>query len=188
MFNIDLFRKCAYNRYLNNVVFSCNSDFSLIWLQDAGDSASIGNQSDNADSLSSTPSDNTPSASSTWTNWPNPPSTTKADTNNRPHTISSAYEKNHTRPSLNPQLFEPPPQESAEDEQGQIRHPLKKKSHSIIENSPYTRPASASINKMQPMLPPLAPKPKVKAVAPPKIPNTGIINYNVEKRIMQNTV
>lgn len=41
---------------------------------------------------------------------------------------------------------------------------------------------------MQPMLPPLAPKPKVKAVAPPKIPIAGIINYNVEKRIMQNTV
>ena len=138
--------------------------------KDAGDSASIGNQSDNADSLSSTPSDNTPSASSTWTNWPNPPSTTKTDTNNRPHTISSAYEKNHTRPLLDPQLFERPPLESAEDEQVQIRHPLKKKIHSIVENSPYTRPASASINKMQPMLPPLAPKPKVKAVAPPKIP------------------
>ncbi|CAC5400923.1 unnamed protein product [Mytilus coruscus] len=137
-------------------------------LQD-GDSASIGGHSDTADSSSSTPSDNTPSASSTWTNWPNQPITTKADTNIRPHTISSAYEKNHNRPALSAQLFEPPPQESAEDEEVQMRHPHKKKTYSIAD-TPYTRPPSASINKMQPVLPPLAPKPKVKAVAPPKIP------------------
>ncbi|VDI65926.1 Hypothetical predicted protein [Mytilus galloprovincialis] len=137
-------------------------------LQD-GDSASIGGHSDTADSSSSTPSDNTPSASSTWTNWPNQPITTKPDTNIRPHTISSAYEKNHNRPALSAQLFEPPLPESAEDEEVQMRHPHKKKTHSIAE-SPYTRPPSASINKMQPVLPPLAPKPKVKAVPPPKIP------------------
>ncbi|XP_076112602.1 uncharacterized protein LOC143080582 isoform X2 [Mytilus galloprovincialis] len=134
-----------------------------------GDSASIGGHSDTADSSSSTPSDNTPSASSTWTNWPNQPITTKPDTNIRPHTISSAYEKNHNRPALSAQLFEPPLPESAEDEEVQMRHPHKKKTHSIAE-SPYTRPPSASINKMQPVLPPLAPKPKVKAVPPPKIP------------------
>ncbi|CAG2191443.1 unnamed protein product [Mytilus edulis] len=137
-------------------------------LQD-GDSASIGGHSDTADSSSSTPSDNTPSASSTWTNWPNQPITTKPETNIRPHTISSAYEKNHNRPALSAQLFEPPLPESAEDEEVQMRHPHKKKTHSIAE-SPYTRPPSASINKMQPVLPPLAPKPKVKAVPPPKIP------------------
>ncbi|XP_063441011.1 protein MTSS 1-like isoform X6 [Mytilus trossulus] len=142
---------------------------SLNIRQKDGDSASIGGHSDTADSSSSTPSDNTPSASSTWTNWPNQPITTKPDTNIRPHTISSAYEKNHTRPALSAQLFEPPLQESAEDEEVQMRHPHKKKTHSIAE-SPYTRPPSASINKMQPVLPPLAPKPKVKAVPPPKIP------------------
>ncbi|CAC5400922.1 MTSS1 [Mytilus coruscus] len=142
---------------------------SLNIRQKDGDSASIGGHSDTADSSSSTPSDNTPSASSTWTNWPNQPITTKADTNIRPHTISSAYEKNHNRPALSAQLFEPPPQESAEDEEVQMRHPHKKKTYSIAD-TPYTRPPSASINKMQPVLPPLAPKPKVKAVAPPKIP------------------
>lgn len=143
---------------------------SLNIRQKDGDSASIGAHSDNADSSSSTPSDNTPSASSTWTNWPNPPATSRADTNNRPHTISSAYEKNHNRPALNAQLFEPPPQENAEDEDVQMRYSHRKKSHSVVDNTPYTRPSSASINKMQPVLPPLAPKPKVKAVAPPKLP------------------
>ncbi|XP_071172981.1 protein MTSS 1-like isoform X9 [Mytilus edulis] len=142
---------------------------SLNIRQKDGDSASIGGHSDTADSSSSTPSDNTPSASSTWTNWPNQPITTKPETNIRPHTISSAYEKNHNRPALSAQLFEPPLPESAEDEEVQMRHPHKKKTHSIAE-SPYTRPPSASINKMQPVLPPLAPKPKVKAVPPPKIP------------------
>ena len=66
-------------------------------------------------------------------------------------------------------LFEPPPQESLEEDEVQMRHPHKKKNHGLPD-TPYARPPSASINKMQPVLPPLAPKPKVKAVAPPKIP------------------
>ena len=43
--------------------------------------------------------------------------------------------------------------------------------HSTM-SMPYSRP-SAQINKMQPVLPPLGPKPKSRAVAPPKIPLTG---------------
>lgn len=125
-----------------------------------------------ADSQSSTPSDNTPSASSTWTNWPNPPNSRSED--NRPHTISSAYEKTHNRPALSASLFEPP-SEMAEEEDVQMRNRKKERSNSSSSSGSghYARPQSATINKMQPVLPPLAPKPKSRAVPPPKVPMLG---------------
>ncbi|XP_078337588.1 uncharacterized protein LOC111134024 isoform X2 [Crassostrea virginica] len=125
-----------------------------------------------ADSQSSTPSDNTPSASSTWTNWPNPPNSKSED--NRPHTISSAYEKTHNRPALSASLFEPP-SEMAEEEDVQMRNRKKERSNSSSSSGSghYARPQSATINKMQPVLPPLAPKPKSRAVPPPKVPMLG---------------
>lgn len=128
-----------------------------------------------ADSQSSTPSDNTPSASSTWTNWPNPPNTNSKSEDNRPHTISSAYEKTHNRPALSASLFEPP-SEMAEEEDVQMRNKIKKErsnSSSSSGSGHYARPQSATINKMQPVLPPLAPKPKSRAVPPPKVPILG---------------
>lgn len=127
-----------------------------------------------ADSQSSTPSDNTPSASSTWTNWPNPPNTNSKSEDNRPHTISSAYEKTHNRPALSASLFEPP-SEMAEEEDVQMRNRKKERSNSSSSSGSghYARPQSATINKMQPVLPPLAPKPKSKAVPPPKVPTLG---------------
>nr|XP_034336583.1 protein MTSS 1 isoform X11 [Crassostrea gigas] len=127
-----------------------------------------------ADSQSSTPSDNTPSASSTWTNWPNPPNTNSKAEDNRPHTISSAYEKTHNRPALSASLFEPP-SEMAEEEDVQMRNKKKERSNSSSSSGSghYARPQSATINKMQPVLPPLAPKPKSKAVPPPKVPTLG---------------
>ncbi|XP_061189761.1 protein MTSS 2-like isoform X3 [Saccostrea echinata] len=138
------------------------------------DTDQISTDNADADSQSSTPSDNTPSASSTWTNWPNPPnSNTKAD-DNRPHTISSAYEKTHNRPALSANLFEPP-SEMAEEEDVQMRNKKKERSNSSSStgSGQYARPQSATINKMQPVLPPLAPKPKSKAVPPPKVPTLG---------------
>ncbi|XP_052231064.1 protein MTSS 1-like isoform X7 [Dreissena polymorpha] len=138
------------------------------------------------DSTPSTPSENypnTPSATSTWTNWPNAPNTSVKTENGRPHTISSAYEKSHTRPALSSQLFEPPPQqgslqnqsqsEGQIEGQGQAEQRLLKRDrpHSTM-TMPYTRPA-AQINKMQPVLPPLGPKPKSRAVAPPRVPSIG---------------
>ncbi|XP_062619165.1 protein MTSS 1-like isoform X9 [Saccostrea cucullata] len=138
------------------------------------DADQISTDNADADSQASTPSDNTPSASSTWTNWPNPPNpNTKAD-DNRPHTISSAYEKTHNRPALSANLFEPP-SEMAEEEDVQMRNKKKERSNSSSStgSGQYARPQSATINKMQPVLPPLAPKPKSKAVPPPKVPTLG---------------
>lgn len=128
----------------------------------------------------STPSEsypNTPSATSTWTNWPNPPNGGKNESG-RPHTISSAYEKSHSRPALSQDLFQPPPPgalenlRSADGIQKSDPGGLKRdRPHSTM-SVPYSRP-SASINKMQPVLPPLGPKPKSRAVAPPKVPSIG---------------
>ncbi|XP_048743914.1 protein MTSS 1-like isoform X17 [Ostrea edulis] len=138
------------------------------------DADQISTDNADADSQSSTPSDNTPSASSTWTNWPNPPSSNSKSDDNRPHTISSAYEKTHNRPALSASLFEPP-SEMAEEEDVQIRNKKKERSNSSSSagSGHYSRPQSATINKMQPVLPPLAPKPKSKAVPPPKVPTIG---------------
>ncbi|XP_069113554.1 protein MTSS 2-like isoform X2 [Argopecten irradians] len=134
------------------------------------DSRSVGAETPEA----STPSDNTPSASSTWTTWPNPPNPEGKSEAQRPHTISSAYEKSQKRPALSSKLFEPmlPEGEDQPSEPPVIRH---ERSNSTSSNSsnPYARPQSATINKLQPMLPPLAPKPKSRAVAPPKVPVAG---------------
>jgi hypothetical protein len=140
------------------------------------DADQISTDNADADSQSSTPSDNTPSASSTWTNWPNPPNSNSKAEDNRPHTISSAYEKTHNRPALSASLFEPP-SETAEEEDVQMRNKKKERSNSSSSSGSghYARPQSATINKMQPVLPPLAPKPKSKAVPPPKVPTIGKI-------------
>ncbi|XP_060071624.1 protein MTSS 2-like isoform X2 [Ylistrum balloti] len=118
-----------------------------------------------------TPSDNTPSACSTWTTWPNPPNQEGKSEAQRPHTISSAYEKSQKRPALSSKLFEPLLQEGEDQlkEQPVIRN---ERSNSTS-SSANSRPQSATINKLQPMLPPLAPKPKSRAVAPPKVPSAG---------------
>ncbi|XP_056003639.1 protein MTSS 1-like isoform X32 [Ostrea edulis] len=148
-------------------------DSSSVW-NFSQDADQISTDNADADSQSSTPSDNTPSASSTWTNWPNPPSSNSKSDDNRPHTISSAYEKTHNRPALSASLFEPP-SEMAEEEDVQIRNKKKERSNSSSSagSGHYSRPQSATINKMQPVLPPLAPKPKSKAVPPPKVPTIG---------------
>ncbi|XP_045194003.2 protein MTSS 2-like isoform X2 [Mercenaria mercenaria] len=127
------------------------------------------------DSTPSTPSENypnTPSATSTWTNWPNPPIAGGKSEPGRPHTISSAYEKTHSRPALSSQLFEPPQQGATEVSKPEDQHDAtvikRERPHSTM-SVPYSR-QSASITKMQPVLPPLGPKPKSRAVAPPKVP------------------
>ncbi|KAK6185084.1 hypothetical protein SNE40_007400 [Patella caerulea] len=111
----------------------------------------------------------TPSANSTWNNWPNQPAAAAAKADpNRPHTISSAYEKSHNRPALNKELFEPLPEATVE-----LRNDPSKKGPGRSHNSapsPYARPSSATITKVQPVLPPLGPKPKPKAVACPRVP------------------
>ncbi|KAK3745806.1 hypothetical protein RRG08_030679 [Elysia crispata] len=118
------------------------------------------------DSTPTTPSDSTPSASSTWNNWPNLPGATSRPLDpTRPHTISSAYEKGHSRPALKPDLFEPP----VEDIE---MRPKTTRSQSQSHYHPQHRP-SATISKLQPVLPPHCPKPTVKAVAPPMVPPTS---------------
>ncbi|KAL3860565.1 hypothetical protein ACJMK2_010677 [Sinanodonta woodiana] len=142
------------------------------------DNASRGTDTPDLDSTPTTPSDHlpggTPSASSTWTNWPNQPANNGKTEVNRPHTISSAYEKTHySRPTLSSQTFEPPPKETLEKscseeiyERSQIQ---RQRPQSAMGSGIYSRP-SATINKMQPVLPPLGPKPKPKVVPPPKVP------------------
>lgn len=140
------------------------------------DSNSQDTDTPEVESTPSTPSEsypNTPSATSTWTNWPNPPNTGSKADQGRPHTISSAYEKSHhSRPALSSQLFEPPQQGAMEDSKTEDQHDAtvikRERPHSTM-SAPYSR-QSASINKMQPVLPPLGPKPKSRAVAPPKVP------------------
>lgn len=152
------------------------------------DTASIGPDTQENNSNPPTPSENPPSANSTWNNWPNTPNLQNSDMP-RPHTISSAYEKTHQRPALTEQMFVPP--SSSRDMLDQIvqsndpsqPHPQASQyGHIRMERpksaalsggatSPYSRPTSATINKMQPVLPPLGPKPKSsKAVPPPTVP------------------
>ncbi|XP_055890887.1 protein MTSS 2-like isoform X9 [Biomphalaria glabrata] len=110
------------------------------------------------DSTPTTPSDNTPSASSTWNNWPNLPGGPKIESS-RPHTISTAYEKGHSRPALKPEMFDPP-QEDIE---------MRPKMNRSTSQNAQKRP-SATISKLQPVLPPHCPKPKGIFVAPPVLP------------------
>ncbi|CAL1546265.1 unnamed protein product [Lymnaea stagnalis] len=112
------------------------------------------------DSTPTTPSDNTPSASSTWNNWPNLPGAPKIDPA-RPHTISSTYEKGHSRPPLKLDMFEPP-----QEDMEVSSKPSRSTSQKI---AGHKRP-SATISKLQPVLPPHCPKPKGVAVAPPMLP------------------
>ncbi|KAL8558627.1 hypothetical protein ACOMHN_058186 [Nucella lapillus] len=84
----------------------------------------------------------------------------------RPHTISAASEKAFARLPLKPELFEPLPEGEGE---GRGQEGGKGRSQSMSVDSPYMRPAAA-ITKMQPILPPHCPKPRVKAVPPPALP------------------
>ncbi|XP_036362800.1 protein MTSS 1 isoform X30 [Octopus sinensis] len=153
----------------------------FLHLRQTTDSASTGVDNRGIDSNASTPSENPPSTSSTWNNWPSTPHVQNSDPP-RPHTISSAYEKTHSRPALSDQVFVAP--SSSRDMLDQIVQ-----SHDPAQTqqvSPYghiraerpksaiggatSRPTSATIIKMQPVMPPLGPKPKSKAVPPPTIP------------------
>ena len=76
------------------------------------------------DSGGTTPSPSYPNSTSasTWTNWPDPPGQTLQNQKHpvanyeRPHTISSAYER-HARPALTAQTFEPPEGHKLEQQQ-----------------------------------------------------------------------
>ncbi|XP_076449389.1 uncharacterized protein LOC143285839 [Babylonia areolata] len=88
----------------------------------------------------------------------------------RPHTISAGSEKSYARLAVKPELFEPLAEKSeAGEEMKSQQDGMKVRSQSMSSESHYARPA-AGINKMQPVLPPHCPKPKVKAVAPPTLP------------------
>ena len=84
--------------------------------QSSGSSSSSGGGTDSEAVTPTSPSHL--HSASTWTNWPEPPSSNdpaKTPTgvppaSDRPHTISTAYEKSHARPPLTAQTFEPPEQ------------------------------------------------------------------------------
>ncbi|GFR82721.1 metastasis suppressor protein 1 [Elysia marginata] len=141
-----------------------NTPQSLSLYQTSASTAEKDGEGD-CDSTPTTPSDSTPSASSTWNNWPNLPAAAARPLDPaRPHTISSAYEKGHNRPALKPDMFEPPV-EGVEMRPKTQYH----RSHSQTQYHGQHRP-SATISKLQPVLPPHCPKPTVKAVAPPTVP------------------
>lgn len=146
------------------------------------DRDSTGTDTADCDSTPTTPSASfvtTPTASSGSTNsLPSASSSAPRFDRARPHTISATSEKMYARPPLKPELFEPLPEkaelsEGVEVRQGQGkghgRGAGKLRPQSGSTAGPYTRP-SATINKMQPVLPPHCPRPKVKAVAPPVLP------------------
>lgn len=146
------------------------------------DRDSTGTDTADCDSTPTTPSANfvpTPTGPPTNTNsLPHPSSAAAAFhriDRNRPHTISAGSEKHYaSRPSVKPELFEPLPEKVEQGEgvdmrdQGTARGEKKVRPHSTS-TGPYARPA-ATINKMQPVLPPHCPRPKVKAVPPPTLP------------------
>ncbi|XP_076470702.1 uncharacterized protein LOC143300712 isoform X3 [Babylonia areolata] len=96
----------------------------------------------------------------------------------RPHTISAGSEKMYSRPALKPELFEPLPEKGEGVEGVEMREGHgkgraaggKPRSHSSSGGAHAHGRQSATINKMQPVLPPHCPRPKVKAVPPPALP------------------
>ncbi|XP_064640271.1 protein MTSS 2-like isoform X3 [Lineus longissimus] len=148
---------------------------------------SVGDNTSEASSEASTPSSEPcpggpASSASTWTNWPEPPNQ-KATSNHgpveRPHTISSAYEKNHSRPSLSSQTFEPP-------DPGLLDKSAKTPTNNDQEDRSLTAPSTPS-QYARPIVtvrrgsirdslvqdrPPVGPKPKAKPVALPMVPTS----------------
>ena len=142
------------------------------------DRESTGTDTADCDSTPTTPSASfvtTPTASTGSTNsLPSAASSAPKIDRARPHTISAASEKMYSRPALKPELFEPLPEKAelgdgVERRDGHGGGKLRSHSTSTAAAGPYMRPA-ATINKMQPVLPPHCPRPKVKAVAPPVLP------------------
>jgi hypothetical protein len=81
-------------------------------------------------------------------------------------------EKNYSRMPLKPELFEPL-QEGGEEVQ--TRRGSRHSSTSSSSSLGSTSRQSATINKLQPVLPPHCPRPKVKAVAPPSVPQGTVL-------------
>ena len=144
------------------------------------DRDSTGTDTADCDSTPTTPSANlvtTPTPSTGSTNSL-PATTTSAIPKldrARPHTISAASEKAYSRLPLKPELFEPLPEkvetgEGMEVREGQGHGGGKMRPQSAAAASGQYGKAAATINKMQPVLPPHCPRPKVKAVAPPALP------------------
>ncbi|XP_074644501.1 protein MTSS 1-like isoform X15 [Tubulanus polymorphus] len=142
---------------------------------------SLGDNTSTTSSEASTPSSPYPgpgSAQSTWTNWPENPQqkTTESQQAERPHTISSAYERTYARPPLTSQTFEPPDANGGSNAKTPTNAEMEGSSAPTTP-SQYARPVlgvrrtSTSIrDSMVPDRPPLGPKPKPKAVAPPIVP------------------
>ena len=70
---------------------------------------------------------------------PGPPLT------DRPHTISSAYEKGHQRPSLQPYTFNPPDKSIPEEEEGEICRPPVPQRVSTAERPALPRQTQAAV-------------------------------------------
>ncbi|KAL8603309.1 hypothetical protein ACOMHN_054005 [Nucella lapillus] len=118
----------------------------------------------------------TPSSGSSSNSLPSVSSPVARHQRARPHTISAGSEKAYSRMPLKPELFEPLPEKAElvegavkREGHGQGRAGGKVRSHSSS-GATYGRQAGATINKMQPVLPPHCPRPKVKAVPPPALP------------------
>ena len=144
--------------------------------ENGGSGASTGTDS-NA-STPSSPYPAPPSVQSTWTNWPEAPLYAKPELE-RPHTISTAYERIHHRPALTSQTFEPP--------DGALQH--SQTAPPTPSPSPYARPV---ISQGRPQSlrdsrycdrPPVGPKPRAKPVAPPMVPNFGSGTGDQSKRL-----
>lgn len=156
----------------------CASFASVVQASNS-DRDSTGTDTGDCDSTPTTPSGNmvtTPTASvSSASSQPVIAPIVLKQERVRPHTISVSSEKTHTsRPALKPELFEPLPEKADQGEvdmrdQSQAHAGGKIRPHSTASSGPYARPA-ATINKMQPVLPPHCPRPKIKAVPPPSLP------------------
>ncbi|CAH1779343.1 unnamed protein product [Owenia fusiformis] len=144
-------------------------------------SSGTGTESSNASTpCGAGPYPSSPSAASTWTNWPDPPTSKPQEqpVYDRPHTISTAYEKTHNRPALTSQTFQPPEQQQQEMAPPSSHVSLRDRDPS---SNPNNRGSNSSLNRRQSersldrrdgrSAPPVGPKPKGKPVAPPMVPD-----------------
>lgn len=135
-------------------------------LQNGGESGS------STDSNGSTPSPSfaiAPSANqSAWSNWPGPPFP-----GDRPHTISSAYERNHNRPSLTAQTFEPP-------ERRVHTEPPTPSPYAVPVLVPGLKPPSSGSGEYQ-RPPMVGPKPRARPVALPTVPDFNMTPVDQSK-------
>ncbi|KAK2147838.1 hypothetical protein LSH36_532g06001 [Paralvinella palmiformis] len=123
------------------------------------------------DSGGTTPSPSYPvppsSAISTWANWPDPPYVLKQELHgDRPHTISTAYERSHSRPPLSTDMFEPP--EGHKVGRGHQTAPPTPNPYAVPCISLQGRTDGRAPNVPPPPL--LGPKPRSKAVPTPTVP------------------